>query len=172
MESIACPFQKHLVNHTNTGTSSSRGSHATPPTSLINNSSALTSTPSSSASSWRLIKSPQIIPNTSWKTNHRPASNAKSSPAPASVLQPRGCSMDNSRFAERALVPAGKGLQICWTPLQDIQAHFIEVVFSNQSKCDGGPIRAQTLYQHLGIAQLFYQNSDGAYWNCGDRRDS
>lgn len=57
----------------------------------------------------------------------------------------------------------GKGLQICWTPSQDIQTHFIEVVFSNSGKCDGGLIRTHTLYQHLGIAQLFYQNTDSKY---------
>jgi hypothetical protein len=53
-----------------------------------------------------------------------------------------------------------KGLQICWTPQKDIQSHFVEVVFSNQGKSNGGPIRTHTTYQHLGIAQIFYQNSD------------
>jgi hypothetical protein len=56
---------------------------------------------------------------------------------------------------------ADKGLQICWTPHKDIQTHFIEVVFSNQGKSDGGSMRSHHIYQHLGIAQVFYQNSDG-----------
>jgi len=55
---------------------------------------------------------------------------------------------------------ADKGLQICWTPQKDIQTHFVEVVFSNQGKSNGGPIRTHQIYQHLGIAQIFYQNSD------------
>jgi hypothetical protein len=53
-----------------------------------------------------------------------------------------------------------KGLQIYWTPDKGIQSHFVEIVFSNQGKSDGGPIRTQTIYQHLGIGQIFYQNSD------------
>ncbi len=53
-----------------------------------------------------------------------------------------------------------KGLQICWKPKKDIQTHFIEVVFSNQVKSDGGAIQTHQIYQHLGVAQLFYQNSD------------
>lgn len=56
-----------------------------------------------------------------------------------------------------------KGLQICWIPKTDIQTHFIEVVFSNQGKSNGGPIRTHQIYQHLGIAQIFYQNSDSKF---------
>jgi hypothetical protein len=55
---------------------------------------------------------------------------------------------------------AEKGLQICWKPQKDIQTHFIEVVFSNQTKSDGGPMQIHQIYQHLGVAQVFYQNSD------------
>jgi len=58
------------------------------------------------------------------------------------------------------LILVEKGLQICWKPKQDIQTHFIEVIFSNQVKSDGGTIQTHQIYQHLGVAQLFYQNSD------------
>lgn len=53
-----------------------------------------------------------------------------------------------------------KGLQICWKPQKDIQLHFIEVVFSNQDKYHGGPFHTHQVYQHLGVAQVFYQDSD------------
>jgi hypothetical protein len=55
---------------------------------------------------------------------------------------------------------ADKGLQIYWTPQKHIQTHFVEVVFSNQGKSGGGLIHSHTIYQHLGIGQLFYQNSE------------
>ncbi|CAF4969610.1 unnamed protein product, partial [Rotaria socialis] len=53
-----------------------------------------------------------------------------------------------------------QGVQICWNPQNDIQTHFIEVIFSNQVKSNGGPIQTHKIYQHLGVAQVFYQNSD------------
>jgi len=93
-------------------------------------------TPSSS----RMITTPQINGNSSWKINNR------------SVILPK-----------QQIIPqilAEKGLQICWKPDKDIQTHFIEVVFSNQGKSDGGPIRTHQIYQHLGVAQVFYQNSE------------
>jgi hypothetical protein len=80
---------------------------------------------------------PQINGNSSWKINNRPMNISK--PLPKQQI---------------------KGLQISWKPHKDIQTHFIEVVFSNQTKSDGGPIRTHQIYQHLGIAQVYYQNSD------------
>jgi hypothetical protein len=65
---------------------------------------------------------------------------------------------------------AEKGLQIRWEPKKDIQTHFIEVVFSNQSKSDGGPIRTHKIYQHLGVAEVFYQNSDSKKKNLLNKR--
>lgn len=53
-----------------------------------------------------------------------------------------------------------KGLQICWKPQTDIQIHFIEVIFSNQIKSHGGPIRTHQVYQHLGVAHVFYHDSN------------
>ena len=53
-----------------------------------------------------------------------------------------------------------KGIQICWHPEHDIEPHFIEVIFSNQIKSHGGPFRTHQISQHLGVAQVFYQNSD------------
>ena len=70
-----------------------------------------------------------------------------------------GLSLDQRTLIFAFLVE--KGLQICWTPDKDIQSHFIEVVFSHQGKSDGGPIRAHRLYQHLGIAQVFYRTLEG-----------
>lgn len=55
---------------------------------------------------------------------------------------------------------AEKGVQICWDPQKNIQTHFIEVIFSNQGKSNGGPIRSSQIFQHLGVAQVFYQNSN------------
>ena len=52
-----------------------------------------------------------------------------------------------------------KGVQICWKPNQEIPRHFIDVIFSHPNKSNGGPIRITQLYQHLGIAQVFYENS-------------
>ena len=70
---------------------------------------------------------------------------------------------ENKNWLYLAAFLVEKGLQICWTPSQDIQTHFIEVIFSNQDKCDGGPIRTHSLYQHLGIAQLFYRNTESKH---------
>lgn len=65
-----------------------------------------------------------------------------------------------------------KGLQICWTPDKEIPQHFVPLVFSNPGKSDGGPIRTSILYQHLGIAQIFYQNSESKSTNSSKRKNS
>jgi hypothetical protein len=84
-----------------------------------------------------MTTTPQINGNSSWRINNRPISTPK-------ILPKQQI----------------KGIQICWKPQKDIPTHFIEVVFSNQGKSDGGPIRTHQIYQHLGIAQVFYENSD------------
>ena len=58
------------------------------------------------------------------------------------------------------MILAEKGLQICWIPQEDIANHFIDVVFGNPNKCGGGPIQKNIVYQHLGIAQVFYKDPD------------
>ncbi|UJR26717.1 hypothetical protein I4U23_008032 [Adineta vaga] len=146
---VYCQSKKHSYNHISSGMSLSRGSQVTPSASLINNayiSSTSSSSSSSSNNTWRLINTPQVSSNASWKANHRTTFTSK-------LLHSTQLQQTTSRNLE-------KGLQICWTPLQDIQTHFIEVVFSNPGKSNGGPIRTHTLYQHLGIAQLFYQHTD------------
>jgi len=75
-------------------------------------------------------------------------------------------------FYPVGLFLAEKGVHVCWKPQKDIQSHFIEVVFSNQGKSGGGPIRTHTVYQQLGIAQIFYQCSDSKSKNERDRFES
>jgi hypothetical protein len=49
------------------------------------------------------------------------------------------------------------GLQICWTSELTFEKHFIEILYSNPRKSSGGPLRAHHIYQHLGIAYVFYE---------------
>ena len=85
----------------------------------------------------RMTTTPQINGNSSWRKDNRSISTTK--PLPKQQI---------------------KGLQISWKPQKDIQTHFIEVVFSNQAKSNGDAIHTHQIYQHLGVAQVFYQNSD------------
>jgi hypothetical protein len=95
---------------------------------------------------WLMKNTPQLSGTLSWKTKHRSVSSLGRHRA---IQCLHYCSL---------LVETG--LQISWTPQMDVQSHFIEVVFSNQNKCAGGPIRTHQIYQHLGIAHVFYQNSE------------
>ncbi|CAF0732105.1 unnamed protein product [Adineta ricciae] len=140
---VYCQSKKYLQNHNSSGMFQTRGAQAIP---LLSVNNSLNQSSTSSTNTWRLTNTPQINSNISWKTNQRMTFPSK----PVLPTQPQ----------QRVHSFFGKGLQICWTPSQDIQTHFIEVVFSNQDKCDGGPIRTHSLYKHLGIAQLFYQNTD------------
>lgn len=54
------------------------------------------------------------------------------------------------------------GIRVFWRPEITIPQHFIEVVYSNTDKFNGGPIRIHEIYQHLGIAQIFFQETDGS----------
>ncbi|CAF0908841.1 unnamed protein product, partial [Didymodactylos carnosus] len=49
------------------------------------------------------------------------------------------------------------GIQIFWL-MPNCDAHIIDLLFSNQSKCSGGPIEEQTIYKHLGVASVVYKN--------------
>lgn len=53
-----------------------------------------------------------------------------------------------------------KGVQICWKPDKEIPRHFIDVIFGQSKKSQGGTIRSIQFYQHLGVAQVFYEDSD------------
>ncbi|CAF1004064.1 unnamed protein product [Adineta steineri] len=141
---VYCQSKKHLLNYNTSNMSSSKNSQPTPSSSSINNNNSTTSSTCPTApNAWRLPATPHINGNSSWKTNNRTNLTSKILP----VQQTKNHTPD-------------KGLQIRWTPLKDIQSHFVEVVFSNQGKSNGGPIRTHTTYQHLGIAQVFYQNLD------------
>jgi len=94
----------------------------------------------------RMITTPQINGNSSWKIHNR--------------LKPLPEQEIRNKISLNRFLLAEKGLQIYWTPQNDIQAHFIEVVFSNENKSNGSPIRTHHIYQHLGVAQVFYENSD------------
>ncbi|CAF3599964.1 unnamed protein product [Rotaria sordida] len=136
---VYCQSKKHLVYH-----NSSKVQQQQQPiihSSLINN-----PTPSSSmTNNWRMIPNSQINGNSSWKTNNRLLITLRTLPKQQTISS----------------IPE-KGLQICWKPPKNIQTHFIEVIFSNQIKSDGGPIQTHKIYQHLGVAQVFYQNLDMA----------
>ncbi|CAF3434900.1 unnamed protein product [Rotaria sp. Silwood1] len=145
---VYCQSKKHLLNYSSSGISSFKGQSPIPSSSYTKNSS-LSSFPSSSSSSSnnkRLTVASQINSNTSWKTNSR------------TPLTSTSFSMQQQIISQ---IPE-KGLQIYWTPDKDIETHFIEIVFSNNSKSDGGQIQTHTIYQHLGIAQVFYKNLDTA----------
>ncbi|CAF3811897.1 unnamed protein product [Rotaria sp. Silwood1] len=133
---VYCQSRKHLLNY-----NSSKGQQQQP---IVNSSLINNSTPSSSiTNNGRMIINPQIDGNSSWKTNNRLLITLRTLP-------------------KQQTIPSNpdKGLQICWKPQKNIQTHFIEVIFSNETKSDGGPIQTHKIYQHLGVAQVFYQNSD------------
>ncbi|CAF1179585.1 unnamed protein product [Adineta steineri] len=134
---VYCQSKKHLINH-----NSSKGQQQ----STLNSSITNNPTPSSSLTkNWRVTTTPQINGNSSWKKNNRQHNTSKTLPKQQTIPQ-----------------MSDKGVQICWQPGKNIQTHFIEVVFSNHNKSDGGPIRTHQIYQHLGVAQVFYENSDTA----------
>ncbi|CAF3380217.1 unnamed protein product, partial [Rotaria sp. Silwood2] len=138
---IYCQSKKHLINY-----NSSKGQQP-----IINSSPINNSTPSSSVTNnCRTIINPQINGNSSWKTNNRLLITLRTLPKQQTI---------SSIHKLDLFILAEKGLQICWKPQKNIQTHFIEVVFSNQIKSDGGPIQTHKIYQHLGIAQVFYKNS-------------
>ncbi|UJR22381.1 hypothetical protein I4U23_025443 [Adineta vaga] len=132
---VYCQTKKYSVNH-----SISREQQAMWNVPTNNN-----STPSSlsSMNTWRMTTKPQINGNSSWKINNRLV-------APSKTLLKQAIVSQNSN----------QGLEICWQPDKDIQTHFIEVIFSNENKSNGGPMLTHKIYQHLGIAHVFYQNSE------------
>ncbi|CAF1016189.1 unnamed protein product [Rotaria sordida] len=149
---IYCQLKKHLLNYNSSSIPSlkvQQHQQQIPSSSFTKNStySSLSSFSSSfSTNNKRWTVTSQIHSNTSWKTNNRTLLTSTNLPTQQQQ-------QIISQISE-------KGLQIYWTPSKEIQTHFIEVAFSNHSKCDGGPIRTHTIYQHLGIAQVFYKNSD------------
>ncbi|CAF2125611.1 unnamed protein product [Rotaria magnacalcarata] len=135
---VYCQSKKHLVDHNSLKTQplnvKSTGIHnSTPSSATVNN--------------LRSVTNLQLNGNSSWKTNNK-----------RTLVTLR--TLPKQQTSTSILILADKGVQICWNPQHDIQTHFIEVIFSNQVKSNGGPIQTHRIYQHLGVAQVFYQNSD------------
>ncbi|CAF4719725.1 unnamed protein product [Rotaria socialis] len=133
---VYCQSKKHLVGYNSLKTQplnvNSTGIH--------NHTSSLSAT----VNNLRSVTNLQINGDSSWKTNNsRVLVTLKTLP----------------KQQTSSSIP-DQGVQICWNPQNDIQTHFIEVIFSNQVKSNGGPIQTHKIYQHLGVAQVFYQNSD------------
>ncbi|CAF1633437.1 unnamed protein product [Adineta ricciae] len=132
---VYCQSKKQCVNH-----SMSQGQQQVTLNLSMNNNL----TPPSVIDTWRTITVPQINGNISWKVSSR-------------------LHMTSKTYPKQQIVPGNyEGLQICWKPKKDIQTHFIEVIFSNENKSDGGSMLTHQIYQHLGIAQVFYRNLDVA----------
>ena len=106
---------------------------------------------------WRMNRTPKINGTCSWKITCQPLAHVKS----LSKQSSREKTFLKQKFTRLLWsLLAEKGLQICWTPSEEIPGHFIDMIFSNHRKFNGGPIRSCQLYQHLGVAQIFYENSD------------
>ncbi|CAF1605170.1 unnamed protein product [Rotaria magnacalcarata] len=148
---IYCQSKRHLLNYSSFTISSSRGP-LPPSSSPFTKNLVLSSVPpssgsaSSSTNNKRLTVASHINTAASWKTNNRLIST------PTNTFTQQ---QNTNQIPEH-------GVQIYWIPQNDIPIHFIEVVFSNQGKSDGGPMQTHTIYQHLGIAQVFYKHSDTA----------
>ncbi|CAF4503322.1 unnamed protein product [Rotaria socialis] len=148
---IYCQSKRHLLNYSSSTISSSRGPQP-PSSSSFTKNLVLSLVPpsyvstSSSTNNKRLTVASHINRAASWKTNNRLIATPTNIPPQQ---------QNTSQIPEQ-------GVQIYWIPQNDIPIHFIEVVFSNQGKSDGGPMQTHTIYQHLGIAQVFYKHSDTA----------
>ncbi|CAF2431942.1 unnamed protein product [Rotaria sp. Silwood2] len=143
---IYCQLKKHLLNYSSSSIPSLKGQQPISSSSFTKN-PTLSSFPSSSSThNKRLTVNSQINSNISWKTNNPTQLTSTNFPTQQQII---------SQIPE-------KGLQIYWTPQKDIETHFVEIVFSNYDKSDGGPIQIHTIYQHFGIAQIVYKNSHTA----------
>ena len=67
---------------------------------------------------------------------------------------------DRLNFSHR-FSSAHKALQINWIPASKIEEHFIPMIFSDANRTTAAPIFSYRNFQHLGIAHVFYRNSDG-----------